>query len=200
MYEGGRTSPIAGPQSTSTGQETSTGAQTMQESVERSVSPYSVESGGGIVHEMHDIGGRVHEMHGMPPYSLSISPASSIHHPHAMLTPKDSSPVELPTQFNVSSSNSNRTSVFSMARVSPNIPQTPVSDYFRPSHHRSRSTQSIDNVVTGRMSHFHELSDGGNGQHQRHGSEISEESSSNGKGPTRGSETIHEHEKIDTVE
>ncbi|KAJ5815460.1 hypothetical protein N7474_007237 [Penicillium riverlandense] len=182
MYGAGRIAHMAGPHSTSTGQEISTGAQTMQTSIERSVSPYSVESGGGIVHEMHDIGGRVHEMH-------------------------DSSPIELPTQFNVSSSNSNRTSVFSMARgssISPNLPQTPVSDsgqYFRPSHHRSLSTQSIDNVVTGRMPDFHASSDGGNGQHQRHGSEISEESSSsNGKGPICGNETIHEHEKIDTVE
>jgi hypothetical protein len=63
MYGDGQISPIPGPRSLSPGVETSTGAQTMQESIQTSVSPGSVESGGGILHEMH----------GMPPPSFSIS-------------------------------------------------------------------------------------------------------------------------------
>lgn len=55
MYGGGPVSPVPGPQSTSTGQETSTGAQTTHthDSIATSASPATVESGGGIVHEMH---------------------------------------------------------------------------------------------------------------------------------------------------
>lgn len=53
MYGGGPTSPIAGPRSASTGQETSIGVGTIQESIDTSASPGTVESGGGAVHEMH---------------------------------------------------------------------------------------------------------------------------------------------------
>ncbi|KAJ5653608.1 hypothetical protein N7490_000611 [Penicillium lividum] len=170
MYGGGPTSPIAGPRSASTGQETSTGIVTVQDSIETSASPGTVESGGGAVHEMHD-----------------------------------SSPVELPTTFNVSSSNTNtntnvtrESSMLSLARgssPSPILPQTPESDsvqsFIGTSHHRSLSTRSIDNVVTGRMSQFHETFDTGNGQH--FGSEISE-GSSNERAVVGGNKTIHENE------
>ncbi|KAJ6016977.1 hypothetical protein N7451_000356 [Penicillium sp. IBT 35674x] len=164
MYGGGPTSPIAGPRSVSTGQETSVGVGTIQESIDTSASPGTVESGGGAVHEMHD-----------------------------------SSPVELPTTFNVSAANTNITRGSSMTSIargsspSPVLPQTPESEigsFMIPSHHRSLSTRSIDNVVTGRMSQFHETFDG-YGQH--HGSEISE-GSSNERAPIVGSETIHENE------
>ncbi|KAJ6086056.1 hypothetical protein N7486_010337 [Penicillium sp. IBT 16267x] len=165
MYGGGPTSPIAGPRSASTGLETSVGAGTIQESIDTSASPGTVESGGGAVHEMHD-----------------------------------SSPVELPTQFNVSSANTNISRGSSMTSIargsspSPVLPQTPeseISSFIIPSHHRSMSTRSIDNVVSGRISHFHEAFDNGIGQHQRHGSEISE-GSTNERAPIGGSETIHE--------
>lgn len=53
MYGGGPTSPIAGPRSASTGQETSVGVGTIQDSLDTSASPGTVESGGGAVHEMH---------------------------------------------------------------------------------------------------------------------------------------------------
>lgn len=53
MYGGGPTSPIAGPRSASTGLETSVGVGTIQESIDTSASPGTVESGGGAVHELH---------------------------------------------------------------------------------------------------------------------------------------------------
>lgn len=83
------------------------------------------------------------------------------------------------------------TSIARGSSPSPILPQTPESEigsFMIPSHHRSLSTRSIDNVVTGRMSQFHETFDG-YGQH--HGSEISE-GSSNERAAIGGSETIHE--------
>ncbi|KAJ5097516.1 hypothetical protein N7456_008237 [Penicillium angulare] len=168
MYGGGPVSPVPGPQSTSTGQETSTGAQTTHthDSIATSASPATVESGGGIVHEMHD-----------------------------------SSPVELPTAFNASSTNTNDTSHFSATRVSspsPISPSTPDTDSSHslliPGHHRTLSTRSIDNVVTSRKSYFHESLEGNTGvQHTRHGSEVSEASdTSNNRTNVGGSETIFE--------
>ena len=184
MYGGGPTAPIAGPRSASTGQETSVGVGTIQESIDTSASPGTVESGGGAVHEMH---GMSH---------IHILMRSTI------LNSPDSSPVELPTTFNVSSANTNITRGSSMTSIargsspSPILPQTPESEIgsfiFVPSHHRSLSTRSIDNVVTARISHFHETFDNGNGQ-QHHGSEISE-GSSNERAPIAGTETIHENE------
>lgn len=53
MYGGGPTSPMPGPQSTSTGMETGTLQSSAQDSVLTSVSPRTVESGGGTVYEMH---------------------------------------------------------------------------------------------------------------------------------------------------
>jgi hypothetical protein len=88
------------------------------------------------------------------------------------------------------------TSIARGSSPSPILPQTPESEigsFLIPSHHRSLSTRSIDNVVTGRISHFYETFDNVNGQHQRHGSEISE-ASSNERAAIGGSETIHEHE------
>ena len=53
MYGGGPTSPMSGTQSTSTGMETGTHQSSAQDSVLTSVSPHTVESGGGTVYEMH---------------------------------------------------------------------------------------------------------------------------------------------------
>lgn len=53
MYGSGPTSPMPGPQSTSTGMETGTHQSSAQDSVLTSVSPRTVESGGGTVYEMH---------------------------------------------------------------------------------------------------------------------------------------------------
>lgn len=86
------------------------------------------------------------------------------------------------------------TSIARGSSPSPILPQTPESEigsFIIPSHHRSLSTRSIDNVVTARMSHFHETFDNGNGQH--HGLEISE-GGPNERAPIGGSETIHENE------
>ncbi|KAJ5929293.1 hypothetical protein N7454_007141 [Penicillium verhagenii] len=179
MYGGGPTSPMQGPTSISTGQETSIGIGTIQESIDTSASPGTVESGGGAVHEM-----------------------------------QDSSPIELPTAFNVSSSaHTNLTRGSSLASIargsspSPILPQTPASEtgqsFIIPSHQRSMSTRSIDNVFTGRMSHFHEtfetgklFDNNGTGYHERHGSEVSEASSTTNveKAPVGEVETIHENE------
>ena len=55
MYGGGPVSPVAGPTSVSTGQETSAGARTMH-TASASISTSNqgtVESGGGPLHEMH---------------------------------------------------------------------------------------------------------------------------------------------------
>lgn len=53
VYGSGPTSPIPGPQSTSTGLESRVNESSVQDSVLTSVSPRSVESGGGTVYEMH---------------------------------------------------------------------------------------------------------------------------------------------------
>ncbi|KAJ5934534.1 hypothetical protein N7466_004081 [Penicillium verhagenii] len=193
MYGGGPTSPIQGPTSISTGQETSIGIGTIQESIDTSASPGTVESGGGAVHEMQD--------------AMQNLPAN-------LFLPVDSSPIELPTAFNVSSSaHTNLTRGSSLASIargsspSPILPQTPASEtgqsFIIPSHQRSMSTRSIDNVFTGRMSHFHEtfetgklFDNNGTGYHERHGSEVSEASSTANveKAPVGEVETIHENE------
>lgn len=61
MYGSGPTSPIPGPQSTSTGMETAANESSVQDSMLSSASPHTVESGGGTVYEMQ----------GMPAYSTS---------------------------------------------------------------------------------------------------------------------------------
>ncbi|KAJ5724928.1 hypothetical protein N7493_006656 [Penicillium malachiteum] len=171
MYGGGPVSPVAGPQSVSTGQETSLGAYTGHESVSTSVSPGTVESGGGIVHEMHD-----------------------------------SSPVELPTQFNnTSTTTTAETSDFargsSPSPISPQTPDTESGHSFLAGgvsgHHRTLSTRSIDNVVSARLSHFQESFDGTTTTftHKHQGSEVSEISGSSNAGDrTQINETIHENE------
>jgi hypothetical protein len=53
MYGSGPTSPIPGPQSTSTGMESRANESSVQDSVLTSASPRTVESGGGTVYEMH---------------------------------------------------------------------------------------------------------------------------------------------------
>lgn len=53
MYGSGPTSPMPGPQSTSTGLESRVNESSVQDSVQTSVSPRTVESGGGTVYEMH---------------------------------------------------------------------------------------------------------------------------------------------------
>lgn len=53
MYAGGPASPGPGPVSNSTGVETGANVSTVQDSIDTSVSPRTVESGGDAVYEMH---------------------------------------------------------------------------------------------------------------------------------------------------
>ncbi|KAJ5110263.1 hypothetical protein N7532_002908 [Penicillium argentinense] len=117
----------------------------------------------------------------------------------------DSSPAELPTQYNITSSTPNTSPPLSPLRS----PDSPVSlqsiaesdsgQPYQPGHYRSPSSLSnvpsvsIDDVVTGRTSYFQESFENGNLQRPRHGSEISEASaSSDDRGRFSGHDTIHE--------
>ncbi|KAJ5242333.1 uncharacterized protein N7469_000660 [Penicillium citrinum] len=176
MYASGPASPGPGPVSNSTGIETRTNDSMMQDSINTSISPRTVESGGGAVYEMHD-----------------------------------SSPAELPTQFNVSSS-------YPTAAPPPPPPSSvpecdsPVSAQspsesesghsYQQGHHRRPSSlsilpsQSIDNVVTGRASYFQETFHQHGSQRVRHGSEISNTSlSADERERFGGNEAILEDEQ-----
>ncbi|KAJ5973178.1 hypothetical protein N7481_010388 [Penicillium waksmanii] len=165
MYAGGPASPRPGPASNSTGVETGANVSTMQDSIDTSVSPRTVESGGGC----------------------------------------NSSPAELPTHFNTMSSASTTTPPLGPLHgcdspVSPHSPTGSDSGQsYQHVHHRSPSSLSnvpslsIDDVVTGRTSYFHESFDHHSSQRARHGSEISDASiSSDERGRFGGNETIQE--------
>ncbi|KAF7524962.1 hypothetical protein PCG10_005313 [Penicillium crustosum] len=197
MYGSGPASPGPGPVSSSTGMETAetvrtthttgtqpstaqqsinqpsiTQASTLPDSVISPATPGTVESGGDALYEMHD-----------------------------------SSPVELPTPFN--------TAYFahgggpkpdprrgSQSPVSPQTASETGSEYSYPMGHSRRpsslsltSPMSIDNVVTGRSSHFYESFDSLQTHPAGHRSEVSQLTDHvEDKGRKRGSETIQEDE------
>ncbi|CAI7563872.1 unnamed protein product [Penicillium glandicola] len=186
MYASGPASPGPGPVSTSTGRETEqttgtqpsteqpsiTQASTVPDSIVSPATPGTVESGGGAVYEMHD-----------------------------------SSPVELPTPFNASyfvpglppKPDPRRGS---QSPVSPQTPSEPDSDYsYRAGHNRRPSSlsltspMSIENVMTGRSSHFYESFDTLDTRRPGRQSEISQMTDQvEDKGRKGGTETIREDE------
>lgn len=139
----------------------------------------------------------------------TLSPVTSVCRTVISSSRLDSSPAELPTDYNNGAIVTTNVSLPGSpsdgfpSPVSPPVsPQSATGSESGHSahrgHHRSTSTRStvpslsIDNVVTTRTSHFRESFDG-NMQRARHGSEISEASiSSDERGPFGGSETIHE--------
>ncbi|OQE36189.1 hypothetical protein PENCOP_c012G08838 [Penicillium coprophilum] len=195
MYASGPASPGPGPVSESTGMETTETGQTMQttptqrstqpsmtqastvpDSIVSPATPGTVESGGGALYEMHD-----------------------------------SSPIELPTPFNASSfahgvpskpdpSTDSRRG--SQSPVSPRTSSQADSDYFYSTGHNRRpsslsiaSPLSIDNVMSGRSSHFYESFDSLDTRGAGHRSEVSQMTDNlEGKGRKGGSATIREDE------
>ncbi|KAJ6123741.1 hypothetical protein N7471_011058 [Penicillium samsonianum] len=195
MYASGPASPGPGPVSSSTGMETAETVRTTQttatqpstapastvpDSLVSPATPGTVESGGDAVYEMHD-----------------------------------SSPVELPTSFN--------TAYFahdaplkpepergpnphprrgSQSPVSPQTPSETGSEYSYPTGHNRRpsslslaSPLSIDNVMSGRSSHFYESFDSFDTQRAGHRSEVSQMTDHlEERGRKGGSETIREDE------
>ncbi|KAJ5426721.1 Galactose oxidase/kelch beta-propeller [Penicillium sp. CMV-2018d] len=205
MYASGPASPGPGPVSSSTGMETAetvrtthttatqpstaqqsitqpsiTQASTLPDSLVSPATPGTVESGGDALYEMHD-----------------------------------SSPVELPTPFN--------TAYFahgglpkpeterglkpdprrgSHSPVSPQTPSETESEYSYPTGHNRRpsslsltSPMSIDNVMSGRSSHFYESFDNLHTLQAGHRSEVSQLTDHlEDKGRKGGSETIREDE------
>ncbi|OQD67918.1 hypothetical protein PENPOL_c003G02514 [Penicillium polonicum] len=205
MYASGPASPGPGPVSSSTGMETAetvrtthttatqpstaqqsitqpsiTQASTLPDSLVSPATPGTVESGGDALYEMHD-----------------------------------SSPVELPTPFN--------TAYFahgglpkpeterglkpdprrgSQSPVSPQTPSETESEYSYPTGHNRRpsslsltSPMSIDNVMSGRSSHFYESFDNLHTPQAGHRSEVSQLTDHlEDKGRKGGSETIREDE------
>lgn len=116
---------------------------------------------------------------------------------------KDSSPAELPTHFNVSSATTDSLPPLAQRNcdspVSPQSPSESDSGSYQHTHHRRASSLSnvpslsIDDVMTGRVSYFHEFFDHHTSQRARHGSEISDASlSSEDRGRFGGNDTIHE--------
>jgi hypothetical protein len=104
MYGSGPTSPIPGPQSTSTGMETAANESSVQDSMLSSVSPRTVESGGGTVYEMQ----------GMLAYPTSRNAESMLTLPR-LLTYRASHAVQrrLRHPCDISTLNSNAVSSFS---------------------------------------------------------------------------------------
>ncbi|KAJ6169578.1 hypothetical protein N7497_002421 [Penicillium chrysogenum] len=200
MYASGPASPGPGPVSSSTGMETAetvrttqtsatqpsitqpsiTQASTVPDSLVSPATPGTVESGGDALYEMHD-----------------------------------SSPVELPTPFN--------TAVFahgvspkpepegglkpeprrgSQSPVSPQTPSETDSEFSYSTGHNRRpsslslaSPLSIDNVMSGRSSHFYESFDSLDARRAGHRSEFSQMTDhAEEKGRKGGSETIREDE------
>ncbi|KAJ5968493.1 Galactose oxidase/kelch beta-propeller [Penicillium viridicatum] len=205
MYASGPASPGPGPVSSSTGMETAetvrtthttatqpstaqqsitqpsiTQASTLPDSLVSPATPGTVESGGDALYEMHD-----------------------------------SSPVELPTPFN--------TAYFahgglpkpeterglkpaprqgSHSPVSPQTPSETESEYSYPTGHNRRpsslsltSPMSIDNVMSGRSSHFYESFDNLHTPQAGHRSEVSQLTDRlEDKGRKGGNETIREDE------
>ncbi|KAI3207680.1 hypothetical protein CBS147311_2781 [Penicillium roqueforti] len=200
MYASGPAAPGPGPVSSSTGMETvetarttqTTGTQpsttqpsmtqasTVPESLISPVTPGTVESGGDALYEMHD-----------------------------------SSPVELPTSFNTAyyahdgppKSEPERGPNLdprrgSQSPVSPQTPSETGSEYSYPAAHSRRpsslslsSPLSIENVMSGRSSHFYESFDSLDTRRPGHRSEASQLTDHlQEKGRKGGTETIREDE------
>ncbi|KAJ5502111.1 Galactose oxidase/kelch beta-propeller [Penicillium fimorum] len=196
MYASGPASSGPGPVSESTGMETTETGQTMQTSpTQRSATqpsmtqastvpdslispatPGTVESGGGALYEMHD-----------------------------------SSPAELPTPFNTPSFAQGMSPKpnpnpdprrGSQSPVSLQSPSEMDSEYSYPTGHSRRpsslsiaSPVSIENVMSGRSSHFYESFDSSDNQRASHRSEVSHMTDqSEEKGWKEGSPTIREDE------
>ncbi|KAJ9489742.1 hypothetical protein VN97_g3524 [Penicillium thymicola] len=208
MYASGPASPGPGPVSSSTGMETAetvrtthttatqpstaqqsitqpsiTQASTLPDSIVSPATPGTVESGGDALYEMHD-----------------------------------SSPVELPTPFNTAyfahdgSPKSSKPESErglkpdprrgSQSPVSPQTPSETGSEYSYPMGHNRRpsslsltSPMSIDNVMSGRSSHFYESFDTLHTPRAAHRSEVSQLTDHlEDKGQQGGSETIREDE------
>jgi hypothetical protein len=193
-YDGGPTSPRSGPVSESTGMET------VQDSMTAisSATPVTVELGGGAVYEMYG-------MSETAPYQVLFRRIlqTDLHNL------QDSSPVELPTQYNVSVASLNAPPQSSPTHgfPSPVSPQTPGSESGesysptsgrRPSSLSMMPPLSINTVVAGRMPLFSEYFSSAHLQRGLNGSEGSDPSvSSEGREGTRripGSDTIHEKE------
>ncbi|OQD92534.1 hypothetical protein PENSOL_c040G01094 [Penicillium solitum] len=195
MYGSGPASPGPGPVSSSTGMETAetvrtahttetqpstTQASTLPDSHVSPATPGTVESGGDALYEMHD-----------------------------------SSPAELPTAFNTAyfahggppKPESERGLKPDLRRgsqspVSPQTPSETESEYSYPTGHNRRpsslsltSPTSIDNVMTGRSSHFYESFDSLQPPRAGHLSEVSQLTDHlEDKGRKGGSETMREDE------
>ncbi|KGO53221.1 Galactose oxidase/kelch, beta-propeller [Penicillium expansum] len=205
MYAGGLASPGPGPVSSSTGMETAetvrtthttgtqpstaqqsitqpsiTQASTVPDSLVSPATPGTVESGGDALYEMHD-----------------------------------SSPVELPTPFNAAyfahdgppkpePEHGGPKSDLRRGSQSPVSPQTPSetgSEYSYPAGHTRRpsslsltSPMSIENVMSGRSSHFYESFDSLDTRRAGHRSEVSQLTDNLQKGRKGGNETIREDE------
>ncbi|KAJ5530000.1 Galactose oxidase/kelch beta-propeller [Penicillium freii] len=205
MYASGPASPGPGPVSSSTGMEAAetvrtthttatqpstaqqsitqpsiTQASTLPDSLVSPATPGTVESGGDALYEMHD-----------------------------------SSPVELPTPFNTAyfahgglpKSETERglkpdPRRGSHSPVSPQTPSETESEYSYPTGHNRRpsslsltSPMSIDNVMSGRSSHFYESFDNLHTPQAGHRSEVSQLTDHlEDKGRKGGSETIREDE------
>ncbi|KAJ5373471.1 hypothetical protein N7517_005477 [Penicillium concentricum] len=199
MYSSGPVSPGPGPVSESTGRETTetghtiqtmqttptqrsttqpsmTQASTIPDSLISPATPGTVESGGGALYEMHD-----------------------------------SSPVELPTPFNTPSVTHSASPKpepnpdprrGSQSPVSPQTPSETDSEYSYPTGHNRRpsslsiaSPMSIENVMSGRSSHFYESFDSLDTRRAGHRSQVSQMTDhSEEKGWKGGSATIREDE------
>ncbi|KAJ5455599.1 uncharacterized protein N7458_003863 [Penicillium daleae] len=165
MYGGGPTSPIPGPQSTSTGMETAANESSVQDSMLSSVSPRTVESGGGTVYEMQDSS----PIELATPYNVaSDTPATS--------------PPSTPMRSPVSPTTTEGETAHA----------TRPAHYRSPSTASSVPSLSIDNVITGRQSYFQESFDNKTISRARHGSEISEASISEDERTQLRGETIPE--------
>ncbi|KAJ5355145.1 uncharacterized protein N7496_012357 [Penicillium cataractarum] len=168
MYGSGPTSPMPGPQSTSTGLESRVNESSVQDSVQTSVSPRTVESGGGTVYEMQDSS----PVELATPYNVaSDTPATS--------------PASTPMRSPVSPATPEGETAHS----------TRPGHYRSPSTASSVPSLSIDNVITGRQSYFQEAFETNKSvSRARHGSEISEVSISEEERTEIRGQTIHEDE------
>ncbi|CAG8369309.1 unnamed protein product [Penicillium salamii] len=196
MYGGGPTSPGPGPVSTSTGVETTETSRTQPSTVQPSVAHASVAP--SSVTDPSTI-------QTIPDSIVSpITPGTVEAGGDEVYEMHDSSPVELPTAFNVSYFAPNMTPQLSPKRgslypISPMTPETdsewswPVGHHRRPSS-LSLGSSSIDGIVTSRTSHFHESFENvEDTRRARHGSGVSDSSdASNERAQRLKNETIHE--------
>ncbi|KAF7712869.1 Uncharacterized protein PECH_001977 [Penicillium ucsense] len=147
MYGAGPTSPRPGPQSTSTGRQTEiTAPSSIQCSFLTSISPRTVESGGGAVHEMQDSS----PIELATPYNVqsdtpAVTPITAHQSPTSPATPADDSGTTV------------RPATFRTPSTASSIPSL-----------------SIDTMIGGRRSYVQEKRDSRNMSQLGHGSEISD--------------------------